>query len=104
MKSTSSIIYEFVRELALGEKFTAYQLYQLTECDGATHSAVCGILHRLTRAGMLAVISKEPVDSTRPQYVFQVIDPSITVSVIETKKTGHGFTRHDTERHPLFEG
>lgn len=104
MKSTSSIIYEFVRELNPGERFTSYQLYQLTKCDGTTHPAVCAILHRLTRAGMLAVIGKESVDSTRPQYVFQVIDPSVTITVVETKKTRHGFTRHDTKRHPLFKG
>lgn len=104
MKSTSSIIYEFVRELAPGEEFTAYQLFQLTEVDGTTHGAVCGILHRLTKEGMLTVTRKAPVDGTRPQYVFQVIDPSIEIMVLETKGCGSAVHRHDTERHPLFEG
>ena len=102
MTTTSSIIYDFVRSLSVGEEFTAYQLYQLTECDGTTHPAVCGILHRLVRAGMLTITRKDKTETKRPCYVFMMVDPNVTISVIETKRCGHAPTRNDTERHPLF--
>lgn len=101
-RSTSSIVCEFISDLERGEEFTARQLFELLEQDGATHAAVSGTLHRLVRLNVLAIVRKDRLGCKRKSYVFQVVNPDLPVTTNEHRRALYGFTRTDTERTPLF--
>lgn len=101
-RSTSSLVCEFVTDLKRGEEFTARQLFELLEQDGATHAAVSGTLHRLVRLDILTIVRKDRLGCERKSYVFQVVNPDLPVTTKEHKRSVCGFTRTDTERTPLF--
>lgn len=103
IRSTSSLVCEFVTDLSRGEEFTARQIFELLEQDGATHAAVSGILHRLVRLDVLTITRKGYLGNClRRSYIFQVINPDLPVTTNGHRHSVCGFTRTDTERTPLF--
>jgi hypothetical protein len=101
-RSTSSLVCEFVTDLKPGEEFTARQIFELLEQDGATHAAVSGTLHRLVRLDVLTITRKDCLGCERKSYVFCVVNPHIPVTTNERRHSACGFTRTDTHREPLF--
>lgn len=100
-RPTSSLVCEFVTYLKPGEEFTARQIFELLEQDGATHAAVSGTLHRLVRRDTLTIVRKDCLGCERKSYVFQVVNPDLLMTT-KHKRSACGFTRMDTKRTPLF--
>lgn len=100
--TTSQLVCDFVLSLKPGEEFTARQLFELLEQDGATHAAVSGTLHRLARLDVLTVDRKDCLGCDRKSYVFRVINTDVVVNTVERKRVACGYTRTDTHREPLF--